>query len=361
LLCYIKDKVLFNLKNGALMFAKKFLILFMVLLPGTIWAMENEDLLPAAQIDICTLIDKAYAAQKYNVVRDLARKCCCMAKRSFSSSADGANAQSSDALNILTSTHSIFLPSDSVEMYSLKNKHLKKVTSFGPSGKDWLDALNAGDIQAALENSALGDYSLDSILLISNPLTNQNENASILQYAVRLKNPELIEQLASAGADINFGSGLAIGTPLHTATFNLDETIVKLLLEKGANVNAKDANGVTPLHIIATLSGSPVALSITQQLLDAGARTDALTQSGQTILNLLPENENKNEVQKLLLSHITPVKQEEIADLQKVDPWAISTDQPLHIMDVYHPNSNRNTNRYEEDNAQPEMLMNTNY
>ena len=57
----------------------------------------------------------------------------------------------------------------------------------------------------------------------------------------------IVSLLLEKGADVNAKNNDG-WTPLHWASENGHEAIVSLLLEKGADVNAKDNDGETPLH-----------------------------------------------------------------------------------------------------------------
>lgn len=61
-------------------------------------------------------------------------------------------------------------------------------------------------------------------------------------------------------------------TPLHAAVLSGNEAIVKLLLEHGAEVDARDCKGFTPLHLSARQAGSE---EIVKALLDYGADPNA--------------------------------------------------------------------------------------
>jgi len=66
--------------------------------------------------------------------------------------------------------------------------------------------------------------------------------------AVDTHNWEAVELLLDYGANIDIkskdGKGL---TPLHFAVLLRDENMVKLLVNNGADINAQDNNGCTPL------------------------------------------------------------------------------------------------------------------
>jgi ankyrin repeat protein len=73
--------------------------------------------------------------------------------------------------------------------------------------------------------------------------------------------------LLDAGADVNARNSHG-RTPLHNVSAVMSETkIIIVLLDAGADVNARDSNGYTPLHL-ASMYGSPDNV---MALLQAGA------------------------------------------------------------------------------------------
>jgi ankyrin repeat protein len=112
------------------------------------------------------------------------------------------------------------------------------------NGKDcgrFENALNAKHIIPKMLDDETGD-SLTHAIIKSETL---NENEKILFLKTLIKYGSLMNNSNKSGI-----------TPLHLATGNQEETVVKFLLENGADVNAQDYNLKTPLHY--AVVGKPV-------------------------------------------------------------------------------------------------------
>src|SRR5690348_16925317 len=91
-----------------------------------------------------------------------------------------------------------------------------------------------------------------------------------LHYAATFGSVESVRILLDHGADPN-ARNRAGATPLVSAAYDLEKT--RLLVEKGADVNAHAANGITPLMVAASVHGNVATL---RYLLDKGADAKAV-------------------------------------------------------------------------------------
>uniref|UniRef100_A0A8B9LUI9 Ankyrin 3a n=1 Tax=Astyanax mexicanus TaxID=7994 RepID=A0A8B9LUI9_ASTMX len=91
-------------------------------------------------------------------------------------------------------------------------------------------------------------------------------------------------------------------TPLHVAAKRGNGNMVKLLLDRGAKIDAKTKDGLTPLHCGARSGHEQVV----EMLLDRGAPILSKTKNGLSPLHMATQGDHLNCVQ-LLLQHDVPV------------------------------------------------------
>jgi FOG: Ankyrin repeat len=103
-----------------------------------------------------------------------------------------------------------------------------------------------------------------------------------------------LQLLINKGADVN-AKNRRSSTPLHWAIH--DEAKVRLLLSKGANVNAKQAQGRTPLYLAAMLGNGVPTIRL---LLTSGADPNLASANGQTPLMMAAQRGNIEGIQLLI-------------------------------------------------------------
>ena len=89
-------------------------------------------------------------------------------------------------------------------------------------------------------------------------------------------------ELISEGADVNAKDDNGSTPLMHAALNSKTPEIVNLLIEAGADVNAKDDTGKTPLMDAARYSSSPEIVTL---LIEAGADVNAKADNGRTPLS----------------------------------------------------------------------------
>ncbi|KAI0483410.1 hypothetical protein F4859DRAFT_472779 [Xylaria cf. heliscus] len=103
-------------------------------------------------------------------------------------------------------------------------------------------------------------------------------HATQLYYAASFGLAAVVEGLVENGADINAPGSRFGGTALHGATLREHVSIMRMLLEAGANPSQADFNLVAPLHTAARV-GNPQVLKL---LLDYGASKQVVDSLGET-------------------------------------------------------------------------------
>lgn len=109
--------------------------------------------------------------------------------------------------------------------------------------------------------------------------------------------PEHFRALIDAGADVNAKDEDG-QTPLHYAADRGHSEALKVLINAGADVNAKNENGWTPLH---DLCFDDPDLQTLQALIDAGADVNAKSGDGQTPLYYAIEEDWPGDNLKILI------------------------------------------------------------
>ena len=124
-------------------------------------------------------------------------------------------------------------------------------------------------------------------------LIKQGRNQTAFGETARWGHLPLLEQFIAEGYEIDGRTEYGY-TPLMLAASGGHQDIVRRLIDAGADVNAvDDRNGMTPLmwNLAAVHSGD-VYLSISRELLRAGADVTIISKDGKTALDWARERRN---------------------------------------------------------------------
>lgn len=151
-----------------------------------------------------------------------------------------------------------------------------------------------------------GDFNLVQKLLENVSLDSSkdwSEGYYLLQTAIQHDQVQIASWLILKGCRINrVENDILSDTPLHLAICKNYCTVVKILLEKGADKSVKNTQGETPLHV----SCKTENIVITKLLLEQNAAPDIPDVYSSTPLHISVEKECL-EIVQLLLNHNAPV------------------------------------------------------
>ncbi len=122
----------------------------------------------------------------------------------------------------------------------------------------------------------------------TNTQTNQTTQTTHLFEAVEAGTPQDVQAAIDQGADVN-ARDLGGFTPLMYASGQQNAQVIARLLKAGANVNAQDPFGMTPLMDAAVWTETPEAVTV-NMLLAAGADGKVKDKKGKTAFDYALEN-----------------------------------------------------------------------
>ncbi len=124
------------------------------------------------------------------------------------------------------------------------------------------------------------------------------QHGTLLHRAVFENCPQIVKMFIEKGADVNAKATYLQQTPLHTAIREAKgdrDVLIKQLLDHKADVNAPNGRGDTPLHYAVAFGET----AHVQMLVDAGAKLEVLNKENKTPLTLAKEQKETDKIKIL--------------------------------------------------------------
>lgn len=161
-----------------------------------------------------------------------------------------------------------------------------------PTDEGFMRAANSGNWKRVLRMINTGAN--------PNAVDNDFSDNTALHYATKNKEIDVVNALLKKGANVNAANEYG-ETPLNNALNPLDQVVdinlVKTLMGAGAKVNTQSKDGLTPL--MQAVGNSDIDISIIKLLLEKGANPNLTNKENETALDMAIYEERKDVVELL--------------------------------------------------------------
>ena len=150
--------------------------------------------------------------------------------------------------------------------------------------------------------------------------------------------PEVVEQMIKNGADVNARDRFGFTPLLFAIRDNKNLAVVKMLLEHGADVNSKTDHDLTALMMAVSLNDD-IDINIISTLIAKGADVNARNEVGQTALMLAAMHNENPEIIETLINYGANVKYKDkdgktALDYSEKNPKLYKTNAFWHLNDL---------------------------
>ena len=168
------------------------------------------------------------------------------------------------------------------------------------------------------------NYAESKLVTVRHPINEIKDDMTFLMHAVKSNNVLIIKLLIDKDANVNTQDCNGKTPLMVVCEQSGNVNIVQLLIDKGANVNTKDSSGKTSLMF--ACAQKPGTVEIVELLLSMGARVNIKDREDQTALDLLPKGMT-GAIKKLLIEALKSQKKlEDIENLSSLETSAYTYD-----------------------------------
>ncbi|MCG8339741.1 MAG: ankyrin repeat domain-containing protein [Cytophagales bacterium] len=186
-----------------------------------------------------------------------------------------------EAQSIQTEVEQSLTRAIGMKLYNAELEESKKIIEYlREEGADFNETGEEGNtlMSFAIQEASRKRLGIDNCIILLGRPSDVN-----LAEKKRISVPGVVSLLLAAGADVNAKNSKG-DTPLHEAAKGGLVEVMRVLIGAGADVNAENKRGNTPLHTLARNAGLESHTKAIKVLIDAGADVNAENYGGDTPL-----------------------------------------------------------------------------